>query len=1034
MKHSSFESTRLFRSRSFVVGVVVALCWTLMASVAPVAAQPTGATLEYRHRARLVQQVAPEFECGIDATRMIVSGLSHCDMLGAINDVVRMATVLRQEELRLSSEVDAIRRSIVDPYGNSSIGNRLGIVPADIAALVQEYRNAWSDDKSMFGTNQTASQYEADLQTARLDLLTKLQQLAYGRIIPADQALPELISTPTCNSTQPALVPCHPRGSSTVVAERRNGYIVEALFALTAGDHPNPDYVDDFWFLERSPQQRAVVGHADRTATAAVHAFLTHMEKIRVGNLESWMENRSNGYGAGSFGTLIELAYDITAQSVLNDSALDPSSVPARAIVFDNKWGDSLQRLIGPYTTRDPIEFVKQAADSTSPSDAVQSMRRWVDGESANTTKGSGPAGAVILFGAAALGMTAEEAASSPQTVAMFVEAYNVNPAAYGGAVVRVLATVMATASLIKKLGDFAPTLSALASVMLLLEANGELPPLELAKLYIGIAGAIATLAGFPLAWLFGVVGFGITVLIYWPEIVAYATYKDRLEKRMNSVMRELAVNVSDFDTVLANQSSAPPVFPLDTGKAVQSFTITLRRVQDTAPGYSEHGLTFGHYETGSQDLWYDYSAFLFQFLSPWGVQAATLRTPTVDESRVSTARAMAVALERYAADMGTYRVGGGGWKRGGQGWLNAETSYYTKSIANVLVDGGWLHRTAETHDPAHADHSAISSADFMVYRCANRVAVFAKTNALQSPSIDRQWWDDNGCTQAPIVTYEHGYVALSRPLCDKKVASVDMLRGEIAGNDHDVIVGTNGNDVIVAGAGNDRICAGAGNDKIWGGDGLDRIWGENGNDEIAGGANADSVWGGFGEDKIWGEGGNDFLAGNQDNDLILGGAGNDTLHGGYDDDRVYGDAGNDRLVNNRGADVMYGGPGNDDFTGGRDRDQMFGDGGADVMRGHAGNDFMRGGAGDDRMWGGTGDDLVHGDSGNDFVAGNQNEDTVLGGDGNDELHGGYDNDYVNGGAGNDTLVNNRGDDTMDGGPGTDTCRRGNGNDTLISC
>ncbi|MDH3706820.1 MAG: S8 family serine peptidase, partial [Acidimicrobiia bacterium] len=206
--------------------------------------------------------------------------------------------------------------------------------------------------------------------------------------------------------------------------------------------------------------------------------------------------------------------------------------------------------------------------------------------------------------------------------------------------------------------------------------------------------------------------------------------------------------------------------------------------------------------------------------------------------------------------------------------------------------------------------------------------------------------------------------------MCEGRVVTVDLSKGESPTNGPDVVRGTTGADVINALGGDDIICGLGGNDIIRGGVGDDQLFGQAGNDELFGGAGNDVTSGGSGAD---------FLAGQAGDDELLGGAGDDRGFAGIGADVVRGEKGDDRL---------RGGPGDDDLSGGD---------GVDVAAGNAGDDRATGGGGPDRLNGGIDDDSLIGGGGDDQLRGFPGDDVLSGGAGFDRLFGGGDRDRCNG-------------------------------------
>ena len=137
-----------------------------------------------------------------------------------------------------------------------------------------------------------------------------------------------------------------------------------------------------------------------------------------------------------------------------------------------------------------------------------------------------------------------------------------------------------------------------------------------------------------------------------------------------------------------------------------------------------------------------------------------------LDDARVIAVSQAVDALESYGAENLTYRVDGGGSRGNGQGWYQrGNVGAYPDSIMGVLIAEGHLDGDNVLVDPLDTVVDAHSSYDFMVYRCADRVAVFSQTQALTPSTADANWWADNGCTRRPIDRHDHPYFQLSAPL-----------------------------------------------------------------------------------------------------------------------------------------------------------------------------------------------------------------------------------------------------------------------------
>ncbi len=226
-----------------------------------------------------------------------------------------------------------------------------------------------------------------------------------------------------------------------------------------------------------------------------------------------------------------------------------------------------------------------------------------------------------------------------------------------------------------------------------------------------------------------------------------------------------------------------------------------------------------------------------------------------------------------------------------------------------------------------------------------------------------------------------------------------------------------------------------------------------------------DLVKGSEGIDSLNGDSGNDTLIGAKGNDIVKGGDGNDLMiwNPGDGDDVNDGDDGVDTVESN-GAPVaetytyeaaagrvlfkrIAGAPAfTIDFTaeellvksiGGDDTFEPIGGGlaplaitieagigndtvkggdGPDELRGEDGADVLNGGAGDDLLLGGIENDQIAGGDNDDSLVGNEGDDRLVGDKGLDIMLGGNDDDVVvwNNGDASDEAVGNAGDDLLE--------------------
>ena len=127
--------------------------------------------------------------------------------------------------------------------------------------------------------------------------------------------------------------------------------------------------------------------------------------------------------------------------------------------------------------------------------------------------------------------------------------------------------------------------------------------------------------------------------------------------------------------------------------------------------------------------------------------------------------RSVLAGLESYAEENGTYIVSGGGFGGLGQGYFHYNnSSKYPESLANILVVGGHLVAPAPI-EPNLSNPGISYQNDFMVYRCEDRIAVFAVSSTAVPSDADALWWSQNSCQSSPIDSYGREYFAVSAPL-----------------------------------------------------------------------------------------------------------------------------------------------------------------------------------------------------------------------------------------------------------------------------
>ena len=134
------------------------------------------------------------------------------------------------------------------------------------------------------------------------------------------------------------------------------------------------------------------------------------------------------------------------------------------------------------------------------------------------------------------------------------------------------------------------------------------------------------------------------------------------------------------------------------------------------------------------------------------------------DPERASAVTNVIAALESYASQNNSYNVAGSGWRDQAIGWFHLTGGNYIKSIANELLDQGFLSSPAPK-DPEHPNPGTFSTYDFLVYRCLDRVAVFSKADTIEPEPEHLDWWQNNNCNLAPINKLNHTYFHLSKSL-----------------------------------------------------------------------------------------------------------------------------------------------------------------------------------------------------------------------------------------------------------------------------
>jgi len=105
-------------------------------------------------------------------------------------------------------------------------------------------------------------------------------------------------------------------------------------------------------------------------------------------------------------------------------------------------------------------------------------------------------------------------------------------------------------------------------------------------------------------------------------------------------------------------------------------------------------------------------------------------RVKARDARRKADLRQVAVALELYKGSYDTYAVASSGTTGVGTGWFSTYGSPYTKSVAQGLVDAGFM--GAAVVDPSGVTGSTATRAGYMIIADANGYTLWAN---LENPS-----------------------------------------------------------------------------------------------------------------------------------------------------------------------------------------------------------------------------------------------------------------------------------------------------------
>ena len=128
-------------------------------------------------------------------------------------------------------------------------------------------------------------------------------------------------------------------------------------------------------------------------------------------------------------------------------------------------------------------------------------------------------------------------------------------------------------------------------------------------------------------------------------------------------------------------------------------------------------------------------------------------RAKARDARRKSDMEQIALAIEQYYYDHGTYVIPGTGYDGCSCGWFNyQDSSHYIKSIANGLEEAGYF--TEAPLDPLLTSDN--QTPQYMKYQCGSGFYVYAK---LEAPSAsDQAAFDNAACHTGYGMNYAVGH------------------------------------------------------------------------------------------------------------------------------------------------------------------------------------------------------------------------------------------------------------------------------------
>lgn len=170
----------------------------------------------------------------------------------------------------------------------------------------------------------------------------------------------------------------------------------------------------------------------------------------------------------------------------------------------------------------------------------------------------------------------------------------------------------------------------------------------------------------------------------------------------------------------------------------------------------------------------------------------ASASADEMDSRRAAAASEVVLGLESFARANGTATITGAGRDGSGEGYFQLEgRGFYERSIATALVDEGIFGAGLVPNDPEFDRREYF---DFMVFPCADRVAVLTVPGLRTPDESLLSWWEENDCSAAPFQTRSpHSMVHLSGPLQLDVTAPAPTIEGVVIGADE-------GNDGVAPG------------------------------------------------------------------------------------------------------------------------------------------------------------------------------------------------------------------------------------------